>query len=89
MIEVTNWAGFVLSFDGRVVEEFQQQDSKRIHINHVKKVEVKEGRKGRLRMVVHAQFTMLTLDRIEPDQRTAIDDFVAQVTAACARESGA
>lgn len=81
MVEVVNSNGLILSFDGRVIEKFDNSNQ-RVHVKHVKSVEVKEGRKGDLEIRVPALYTLLTLMKIDPDQRGAVDEFVAQVNAA-------
>lgn len=82
MIEVTNSVGAILAFDGRVIEDFNLQSSKRIHINHVKSIEVKEGRKGDLWINVRTPWQQIDLTKIDPSQQGVVDEFVAQVNAA-------
>lgn len=81
MIEVTNQAGFILSFDGRVVEKFDQSGSTRVHASHVMKIDIKE-KKGTFLVSVRWTFGMITMTKVDENQRAVLDQFVAAVTAA-------
>jgi hypothetical protein len=83
MIEVMNSVGSILSFDGRVIEEFSNlgSGSSRVHIHQVEGIEVKERRKG-LEIFWKTRYKPFTLTGLDPSARAAVDQFVAQVKAA-------
>ena len=41
MIEISNSYESLISFDGRVIEVFERQESKRFHIKQIKSIEYK------------------------------------------------
>jgi hypothetical protein len=82
MIEVMNSVGAILSFDGRVIEQFQLSGSpQRVHIHQLEAIEVKERRKG-LEISWKTRTMPFTMANIDPGARAAVDQFVAQVKAA-------
>lgn len=82
MVEISNASGSILAFDGRVLESFHRSANQRLHIRHITSIEVKEGRKGELQLNVRTEFTMLAFMNIPPDQRSKLDELVAEVEAA-------
>jgi hypothetical protein len=82
MIEVMNSVGAILSFDGRVIEQFPLSGSpQRVHIHQLEAIEVKERRKG-LELSWKTRTMPFTMANIDPSARAAVDQFVAQVKAA-------
>ena len=82
MVEVTNSVGFILAFDGRIIENFHNGGSDRFHINQVKAIEVEENKKGEMWIKVHAKNRISNLTDIDPSNRGLVDEFVSQVNAA-------
>jgi len=81
MIELINEVGFVLSFDGRVLEMFSSTGT-RIHVRHVKRVKLKE-RKGKYELSVESLVGQLVMMmKIDPSQRPVIDQLLAALNAA-------
>lgn len=81
MIEITNATGWTISFDGRVLETFSTGNS-RMHINGIKAIEVKAGKKGDLWIMVAGRWSGgITMNGFDPGKRSAIDELVAQVKA--------
>jgi hypothetical protein len=79
MIEITNSVGFTVSFDGRVIEAFGTTCT-RMHINNVKSVELKEGRKGELGIFVTGRWSGgFSVPGFDPSDRSTIEDLVAQI----------
>ena len=83
MIEVTNSLGHILAFDGRVFELFNGGSGiTRVHINQMESIEVKENNKGVLQILGQTKVGIFVFVNIEPSQRGAVDDLVAQFNAA-------
>ncbi|MBR33433.1 MAG: hypothetical protein CMN77_19195 [Spirochaetaceae bacterium] len=82
MVEVTNSVGFILSFDGRIIENFHNGGSDRFHINQVNEVEVEENKKGEMWIKVKAKNRISNLTDIDPSKRGLVEEFVSQVNAA-------
>ena len=82
MVEVTNSVGFILSFDGRIIENFHNGGSDRFHINQVNEVEVEENKKGEMWIKVKAKNRISNLTDIDPSKRGLVEEFVPQVNAA-------
>lgn len=82
MIEISNKYNCILSFDGRVVEDFGLNSSKRIHVRQVKSVQVKEKKKGYLVSVFSHGGSSASISEVDHDQRGAIDQLVAALDAA-------
>lgn len=83
MIEIANSVGWIISFDGRIIENFSTGDNVRMHINNVKKIEIKEERGGYLGIMVTGRWGGgFNLPKIDPSHRSAIEDLVTQVNAA-------
>lgn len=81
MIEIANASGWTISFDGRVLETFSTSNT-RLHVNGIKAIEVKEGKKGELWIMVAGRWSGgITMNGFDPSQRGAIDELVTQVRA--------
>ncbi len=83
MIEISNSVGWTVMFDGRIIEKFDSSNM-RMHINNVKKIEVTEGRKGLGIIVTGRWGGGFNMTQIDANNRSAVDEFVAQVNAAIA-----
>jgi hypothetical protein len=79
MIEVIGKRG-LLTFDGRVIEifGFERPESKRIHIQQLKKLE-KKSDKGKTNLFIYYDYGMRG---INCDNCTNLDEFIAAVVAA-------
>lgn len=81
MIEITNSVGWVISFDGRVLETFST-DNTRMHINGIKAIEIRQGKKGDLWVMVAGRWSGgFSFNGIDPGKRSEVDELVAQVNA--------
>ena len=80
MVEVVTAGKNILSFDGRVLEEFGT-GAKRVHVRHMKDVNIKEKRKGRCILQVGAVFTPMSII-FEENERALIDQLVSELNAA-------
>ena len=84
MIEIANSVGWTVSFDGRILETFSTNNT-RMHINNVKKIEVKEERNNFIGIMVTGRWGGgFLMSKFDPGTRSAVDDLVAQVNAAIA-----
>jgi len=84
MIEVVLTKGTrILSFDGRVLEDFyvMSQNSQRIHVRHVDRVEIKEGRKGARTLDVRSVGRVILI-KLDEAEWGPVDQLVAQLNAA-------
>jgi hypothetical protein len=78
MIEIKNAQGWIITFDGRVIEIFQGRESQRFHGTHIKKIEMVE-RKNSIEisgMTVNVPFMFMSID---PSQKAVVEEFIAQV----------
>ena len=82
MIELTNSAGYILSFDGRVIENFYNAGNMRMHISHVQNVEVEENKKGQLWIKIKGHNQVCNLMDIDPENRGLVEEFVSQINSA-------
>jgi len=79
MIEISNSYESLISFDGRVIEVFERQESKRFHIKQIKSIEYKEKRNGDFEISGKTTSTFFMLQNIDSEQKAQVDDFINQV----------
>ena len=82
MIEITNAQGYILAFNGRIIEIFTRSENMRMHIDHVESVDLDENKKGFLWIKVKTRHKIGNLPEIAADKRPAVDEFVAMVNKA-------
>ncbi|MCB1169932.1 MAG: hypothetical protein KDK25_06335 [Leptospiraceae bacterium] len=82
MMEITNSQGYILAFDGRIIEIFTRSENMRIHIDHVESVEVDENKKGLLWIKVKTRHKIGNLPEIAAEKRPEVDEFVSMVNKA-------
>ena len=80
MVEVVLASKNILSFDGRVLEEFGTT-GKRIHVRHISGVKIKEKKKGRGILQVAVLFTPISVI-FDESQRASVDQLVSELNAA-------
>ena len=82
MIEITNSEGYILAFDGRIIEIFTRSDNTRIHINHVEAAEVDENKKGLLWIKIKTRHKVANLPDIHGEKRTAVNELISRINEA-------
>ncbi len=82
MIEITNSEGYILAFDGRIIEIFTRSDNMRIHINHVEAAEVDENKKGLLWIKIKTRHKVANLPDIHGEKRTAVNELISRINEA-------
>lgn len=78
MIELKNTLGSIIAFDGRVIELFITQSSERYHVKHLRRIELKEKKKG-LTIMGTTDSTAFFIAKIDPKHRDAVDKLIAEV----------
>jgi hypothetical protein len=69
----------LLTFDGEVIEVFYGTKSARVHIAHVKGIEIYTDKKGRQELRVNTLFGPLTYMPFEPQDAGKVNELAAEV----------
>jgi hypothetical protein len=69
----------LLTFDGEVIEVFYGTKSARVHIAHLKGIEIYTDKKGRQELRVNTLFGPLTYMPFEPQAAQKVNELVAEV----------